>query len=61
MTDFIKKIIRDEIEKIDASDSEKSLIYKLLNIERRLVNTGTSQYMKDYRRAVEDAAGAGYK
>lgn len=62
MTDlFINKIIRDEIDHIDASDSEKNLIYSLLDIERRLSNMGKTKYMKDYRRAVEDAAGVGYK
>ena len=62
MTDsFINKIIRDEIDKINTSDSEKNLIYKLLDIERSLSNTGTTQYMKDYKRAVESAAGARYK
>lgn len=62
MTDsFINKIISDEIDNIDALDSEKNLIYHLLNIERHLSNTGRTNYKKDYRKAVEDAAGAGYK
>lgn len=62
MTDsYINKIISDEIDNIVALDSEKNIIYHLLNIERHLSNTGKTNYMKDYRRAVEDAAGSGYK
>ena len=62
MTDlFINKVIRDEIDNIDATDSEKDLIYQLLDIERRLSNNNKTQYMKDYRKAVENAAGAGYR
>lgn len=62
MTDsYINKIIRDEIDSIDASDSEKELIYNLLNIERHLSNTGKTNYMKDYKKVVEKAAGVGYK
>ncbi len=59
MTDsFINKIIRDEIDNIDASDSERNLIYRLLDFERRLANMGKTRYMEDYRRAMENAAGA---
>lgn len=62
MTDsFINKIVRDEIDNIDASDSERDLIYKLLDFERRLANMGKTRYMGDYRRAVENAAGAEYR
>lgn len=62
MTDsFINKIVRDEIDNINASDSERDLIYKLLDFERRLANMGKTRYMEDYRRAVENAAGAEYR
>jgi len=61
MTDYINRIISDEIDKINASDSEKKLIYQLLNIERSLSHTGKTKYMKYYRKMVEDAAGAEYK
>ena len=62
MTDsYINKIIRDEIDNAVTSDSEKDLIYNLLNIERHLSNTGKMSYMKDYRKAVEKAAGVGYE
>lgn len=58
---FINKIVRDEIDNIDALDSERDLIYKLLDFERRLANLGKTRYMEDYRRAVEHAAGAEYR
>lgn len=63
MTDsFINKIIRDEIDNMDAlDDSDRNIIYTLLNIERHLSSTGKTSYMKDYKKAVEDAAGAGYQ
>ena len=62
MTDsFINKIIRDEIDNMAASDSEKAVIYTLLDIERRLSSSGKTSYMKDYKKAVEDAAGVGYQ
>ena len=62
MTDsFINKIIRDEIDNMDATDSDKDIIYALLNIERHLASTGKTSYMKDYKKAVEDAAGGGYQ
>ena len=47
---FINKIVRDEIDNIDALDSERDLIYKLLDFERRLANLGKTRYMEDYRR-----------
>ena len=61
MTAYINRIISDEIDKINASDFEKKLIYQLLDIERSLSHTGKIKYMKDYRKIVEDAAGAEYK
>ena len=63
MTDsFINKIIRDEIDNMNAlDDSDKNIIYALLDIERYLSSTGKTSYMKDYKKAMEDAAGAGYR
>lgn len=62
MTDFfINKIIRDEIDSTDASDSERDLIYKLLDFERRLANMGKTRYMEYYRREVKNATGDEYR
>ena len=62
MTDsFLNKIIRDEIDNMDVSDSDKNIIYALLDIERYLSSKGKTSYMKDYKKAVEGAAGAGYQ
>ena len=61
MIDYINRVISNEIDNINAPDLERDLIYKLLNIERRLSNTGKIKYMEDYRRALEDASGAGHK
>lgn len=60
-SNWINKIIRDEIDNINASDSEINLIHELLNIEKWLLNNNKTQYMKEYKKAVENAAGVRYK